>query len=88
MSVISPFLDESGRLIQYPARRAKQLVALKYLATKFEPERRYTEKEVNDLLNQWHMFKDWALLRRDLHDSGFLGRSVDGSAYWLNEEVN
>ncbi|MCL2670440.1 MAG: DUF2087 domain-containing protein [Clostridiales bacterium] len=78
-----PFLDEAGRLKQYPAKRAKQLMALAYLAAKFEPERSYTETEVNELLNEWHNFGDWALLRRDLVDTGYLNRDKWGKAYTL-----
>lgn len=85
ISVLAPFLNEEGLLTQYPARRAKQLVALEYLASKFETGRRYTEQEVNELLNHWHTFRDWAMLRRDLFDSGLINRDKDGSAYWRDE---
>jgi len=80
---LTPFLDETGRLKQYPAKRVKQLMALAYLAGKFEPDRSYTEAEVNELLNEWHTFGDWALLRRDLVDSGYLERDKWGKAYTL-----
>jgi len=76
------YLDEDGRVLVYPSkRRGKQLV-LAYLAEKFEPGRRYSEREVNDLLRAHHTFEDWALLRRDLFEMGFLRRTRDGSAYW------
>lgn len=78
------FLDDSGRLKQYPARRKLQIMSLCYLAQRFEPDRRYTEKEVNELLKQWHTFGDWCMLRRDLYDRRFLGRDADGSCYWLH----
>ena len=77
------FLDEKGRLKSYPAKRKRQIFALFYLATKFEADRQYTEKEVNDLLVEWHIFNDWATLRRDLYDLRILNRKPDGSVYWL-----
>ncbi|MFW5690904.1 MAG: DUF2087 domain-containing protein [Chloroflexota bacterium] len=37
---------------------------------------------VNDLLNRWHTFEDWAVLRRELVDRRMLCRARDGSVYW------
>ncbi|MCL2057249.1 MAG: DUF2087 domain-containing protein, partial [Oscillospiraceae bacterium] len=61
-------------------------IALFYLAAKFEPGKRYTEKEINETLNNWHTFGDPAMLRRDLYNGYFLGRKKDGSEYWLEEQ--
>ena len=83
---IRGFLDKDRRLHTYPAKFKKQLFALCYLASKFEQGKQYTESEVNDTLNQWHTFNDWASLRRDLCDRHFLGRKPDGSRYWLEEK--
>lgn len=69
--------------MQYPSKRKRQQLALSYLASKFEADREYTEKEVNALLKQWHTFSDWAMLRRDLVDAGFLNRDKNGGLYWL-----
>lgn len=85
-SELKNFLDDSGRLIKYPAKRRAKMLALFYLAAKFEPDRRYAEKEVNELLKQWHCFEDWAMLRRDLFDRRFLGREQDCTFYWLEKE--
>ena len=81
------FLDEQGRLKSYPAKRKRQIYALIYLASKFERDRLYTEKEVNEVISNWHTFNDWALLRRDLLDSWFFSRKPDGSEYRLNEPL-
>ena len=80
------FLDGQGRLTCYPAKYKFKILALYYLASKFEPGRRYAEREVNERLKAWHTFDDWALLRRDLYDNYFMGREKDGSAYWLEEK--
>ena len=66
------------------ARNARVL-ALAYLATRFEPGVRYREKDVNRLLVDWHTFRDWSMLRRYLVDFAYLEREADGSAYWLAE---
>ena len=83
---IRGFLDYERKLHTYPAKFKKQLFALCYLASKLEHGRQYTESEINDILNQWHTFGDWAALRRDLCDRHFLGREPDGSRYWLEEQ--
>ena len=80
------FLDDEGRLHKYPARFKRQILSLFYLASKFEHDKQYTEKEVNEILKGWHTFDDWAMLRRDMFDNRFLGREADGSFYWLEEE--
>ena len=82
---IKTFLDGEGRLTAFPAKRKKKIVALFYLAEKVEPGKRYTEREINDLLLTWHLFRDPATLRRELYDYGFLCREVDGSVYWKSE---
>ena len=86
METIRNFLDDWGRLIQFPAKRKKKIPALRCLAEKFESGRVYTEAQVNDLLEQWHTFHDPATLRRELYDSHFLDRSRDGKVYRLAEK--
>lgn len=81
--LVKPFLDEAGRLTAFPTKQRKQLAALLYLAGKFQPERRYTEREVNGLLEEWHTFHDPCTLRRGLYNARLLDRTPDGSAYWL-----
>ncbi len=76
------FMDERGRFKQWPAKRKVQLLALAHLASRLEPGRRYSEREVNDLLHDHHTFNDAAMLRRALFDHGFVDRRRDGSAYW------
>ena len=79
---LAPFLDEQGRLTAFPAKHRKKLLALWYLAEKIEPERHYTETQINDLLDDWAVFHDHSTLRRELYNKRLLGRETDGSAYW------
>ena len=62
-----------------------QVFTLFYLASKFELGKNYTEKEVNQILNNWHTFEDWAMLRRDLYEKRFLWRETKGKEYRLKE---
>ena len=82
-----PFLGKNGRLISLPAKHKKKLLALWYLAWKLDAGRRYTESEINDLLDTWTLFHDPATLRRELYNQQLLNRAVDGSGYWRAEEI-
>lgn len=79
------FLDTDGKLKLYPAKRKQKILSLFYLASKFEKDKIYTEKEVNQILMTWHTFGNWAMLRRDLYDKYFMGRQPNCTAYWLEE---
>ena len=73
----------SGRtLTEIPSSRSKRLVLLQRLALEFDVGRRYTEREVNDIIFEFH--PDWSALRRYLVDEGFLDREhADGdNMYW------
>ena len=83
---LTNFLDEQGRATQWPAKRPKQGALLVYLASKFQPDFSYSEREVNEILKQWHTFEDWALLRRELYDKGYFDRKLDGSNYRLGNK--
>ena len=76
-AVLKAFLD-GERLISVPAQRKKRWVVLKWLADRFEPGRRYSEKEVNAIIKRHH--EDSAWLRREMVD-GRLMKREDG-VYW------
>lgn len=79
------FLDEDGRLTAFPAKRKKKLYALFLIAEKFESDRDYTEKEVNEIINSATVFRDPATIRRELYDLYFLNREKDGTHYRKEE---
>jgi hypothetical protein len=70
--VLETFLSR-GRLTQFPAQRSKQQVILERLAEEFEPDREYTEREVNRILVEF--YDDVALLRRGLVSQGLMERA-------------
>jgi len=86
MCMIEMFLDEEGRIKQLPSRGEPRRAVLAYLATKFSCDRDYTEKEVNALIDTWHTFGDYFLLRRELIDYQFLCRTRDCVKYWKEKE--
>lgn len=87
MVTLQEFLDDEGRVIRWPTRKGDRLVGqqlvIQYLISKFEFGRIYNEREVNELLKQWHTFMDWALLRRELFERKLLNRTIDGRQYWV-----
>lgn len=87
VDVIKRFLDEDGRLKQLPKKHSVRKLAFGYLAEKFDDDMDYTEKEINKILNAWHTFGDYLVLRRGLVDARYLGRTTDGSRYWRNRPL-
>lgn len=83
--ILKSFLDENGRLTAYPSKRKMKLYAMIYLAEKIEKDRIYSEREINEVLNEWHTFGDPATLRRELYTHKFLDRSKDGTEYFMEE---
>ena len=84
---LRPFLDDEGRIVQWPTRQKVQRMAAALLVRRFEAGRHYSETEVNARLMDGHTFGDWALLRRVLCDWRYLDRESDGSRYWLRPEA-
>jgi hypothetical protein len=85
---IKNFLDEHGKVHTWPSKMKKKIAVIDYLATKFEEELEYTEQEVNEIIDQWHTFSDYFILRRSLVELNKLGRAKDGSKYWKIEDEN
>lgn len=83
MKDLKNFLDAAGRLTAFPSKHKMKVYALCFLADKFDKDRIYTEKEVNELLNEWHTFGDPATLRRELYNHRFIDRDASGGSYWL-----
>ena len=52
-----------GKLVSIPTSRGKRLHVLKHLVAKLEPQRVYTEGEINEFLKQYH--SDVCTLRRE-----------------------
>lgn len=82
MNSINNFLDSDGKIKIWPSKHEMKLKILIYLSDKFQYGRTYTEKEVNALINHWHSFGDYFLLRRGLIENNLLCRKADGSEYW------
>jgi hypothetical protein len=82
--VLRAYLDPEGRLRRFPARQKKLRVILRHVAEAFEPGRRYTEREVKEILLRFN--EDTARLRRDLVDFRLMGREGGGGDYWRPDD--
>lgn len=78
--VIDTFF-EYGKLKAIPAQKKKERIILEEIVKAFEQGRRYTEREVNIILADFH--DDFCTLRRDMIGEQLLAR--DHQIYWRVE---
>ena len=76
-------MERTYRISRIPKKQKRRHNLLRNLVLLFEPGREYTEKEVNQVLQE--VYHDYAELRRCLIDDGFLDRLPDGSRYWVKQ---
>lgn len=69
---------EYGKLKSIPTQKKKERIVLEELVKSFETGRRYTEREVNIILADFH--DDFCTLRRDMIGEKLLAR--DMQIYW------
>ncbi len=79
--VVADFSRRDGRLKEIPAQRKKREAVLRRILEEFRPARRYSEKQVNDIIGRFH--EDTATLRRELVGYGWLKR--EEGVYWREE---
>lgn len=76
------YYDGSGRLLQYPSKKPLRILALIRIAEKIDMDRKYTEKEINEIIRASISFSDIELIRREMFQYRLIGRLKDGSEYW------
>lgn len=80
------YYDSEGKLIQYPTKKPLRMIALVRIAECFENGKKYSEKEVNEIIKSKIAFSDIELIRREMFQYKMLGRLRDGSEYWAEPE--
>jgi biotin operon repressor len=78
--VIADFSRKDGSLKTIPAQRKKLEAILRHIVKDFEPKKRYSEKQVNEILGRYH--EDTASLRRELVGNKLMKREGGGGDYW------
>ena len=80
-SQVEQFFKDDGSLKQIPAKQSKKIAVLKIIASSLEPNRRYSEKELNQLIARFN--DDTAAIRRHMIEFKILERNKE-SIYWLS----
>ncbi|HNN13518.1 MAG TPA: metalloregulator ArsR/SmtB family transcription factor [Anaerolineales bacterium] len=79
--VIADFTRKDGSLKTIPAQKKKLEAILRHVAKAFKAGKRYSEKQVNEILSAYH--PDTASLRRELVGAKLMMREGGGGEYWL-----
>lgn len=82
---VKRYYDREGKLTQYPSKRPMRIIALVRIAEKFVADKKYTEKEVNEIIKDSISFTDVELIRREMFQYKLINRLRDGSEYWVEE---
>lgn len=78
--VIKDYTRKDGSLKTLPSQRKKLEAILRYVVEAFEGGKRYSEKQVNEILGGY--YADTATLRRELVGFGLMQREGGGGTYW------
>lgn len=81
--VLRTFIEDN-RVKQIPVQYKKKKVLLRWMLQNFETEKRYTEREVNDTIKQYHPDSAW--FRRAMVDEKMMAR--EKGIYWRLPEAN
>ena len=78
--IIKDYTRKDGSLKTIPAQRKKLEAILRYILKAFKVGKRYSEKQVNEILFSYHA--DTASLRRELVGYKLMKREGGGGEYW------
>lgn len=73
---------EPMKLKVFSSKEKKKIVILRKISSRFTKNKKYTEKEVNEILKP--IYEDFATMRRYLIEYGFMERTKDCKEYWLS----
>lgn len=83
-ATLANYLNPDGTLKRIPSSRKKRYAVLAWLVRKFEEDRRYSEREVNELLQRHHW--DSATLRREF--IGYHMMEREKGVYWRTSDMD
>lgn len=81
--IINDYIRKDGSLKTIPAQKKKLEAVLRYVVKAFKVGKRYSEKQVNEILSTYHA--DTASLRRELVGAKLMQREGGGGEYWREE---
>ena len=78
--IVRDYSRRDGSLKTLPSQRKKLEAVLRHVVKAFEPGKRYSEKQVDAILKDYH--EDTATLRRELVGFKLMEREGGGGEYW------
>ena len=75
----------NGKLKTFSMKEKSRIVVLENIAGNLQKDRKYSEKELNDILKDIYE-EDFVAIRRYLVDYGFMDRDQGGREYWLKRD--
>ena len=63
---MNKLINEFDKIIRWPKKPSDKKIIINWLSNKFNGEIKYSEKEVNEIIDRHHSFKNIELLRREL----------------------
>lgn len=75
------YFDDQGVLMSWPSRYGHQMLCLWVLWSRIPRGEAFTERQISELIRDWHDFGDHALIRRAMIDGKMLERTIDGRTY-------
>jgi ribosomal protein S18 acetylase RimI-like enzyme len=79
---VKKFCGSDGKVKSWPTKNNLKQEVIEYFSTKFKYNIIYTEKEINQVIDDNHTFNDCISIRRELIDNHLLYRTNSGSKYW------
>ena len=79
--IIDYYMTQEGELKSYPSYEKSKQIILEKIAEGFQTGRKYSEEEINYQLA--NVYKDYRLIKEELMNYNYLGRSNKGGIYWL-----
>lgn len=78
---VARYFDREGRMASWPSRQNHQELCYWVMWSRIPAGEVFTEREISELLNEWHLFGDHALLRRGMYEARLVSRTLDGREY-------
>lgn len=75
----------NGKPSRWPTKRSDQLAMMWMIYLQLPEFKNISESDVNEHIKASINFSDYVLVRRELICAKLLGRTNDGSQYWLNK---
>lgn len=78
---IEKFFEKCVKHKNIPRNDFEKQAILITLIKDFQDNKKYSEQEVNEIIKKY--FDDYALLRRELINFGYMQRNLDTGEYWI-----